>query len=227
MLDIILLEDEPILREELTDFLGNCGYPVESVATLAEFRSCFDSTRHRIAIIDLGLPDGDGLDLIRELRANEQPPGIVVLSARKSTRDKVLGLGDGADYYLGKGTDLDELAATLAALNRRLEPSSATKPWVLETGPRRLHLPDGIRMPLSQQDFLVLHALMCESGELVSRQRIVAALGKDFLNYDQRCLDTQMRRLRRKIAAAGGLELPVKTARNAGYRFYAEARVVD
>ena len=133
------------------------------------------------------------------------------------------GLGDGADYYLGKNSDLDELAATLAALRRRIPPA----PWRLETGPRRLHIPGGGPLALSEQDLIVLHTLMHHAGELVSRQQIIQRLEEDLLNYDQRRLDTQMSRLRRKVEEAGGVELPVNTARNAGYRFHARAQIDD
>ncbi len=227
MSDLILLEDEPILREELADFLASCGYRVDAVASLAEFRARFVASRHRLAIVDLGLPDGDGLQLIRDLRRQEQPLGIVVLTARDTLRDKIAGLGDGADYYLGKNSDLDELAATLAALRRRILPASTPAPWRLETGPRRLHIPGGGPLALSEQDLIVLHTLMRHAGELVSRQQIIQALDEDLLNYDQRRLDTQMSRLRRKVEEAGGVELPVNTARNAGYRFHARAQIDD
>ena len=73
----------------------------------------------------------------------------------------------------------------------------------------------------------MLHTLMRHAGELVSRQQIIQALDEDLLNYDQRRLDTQMSRLRRKVEEAGGIELPVNTARNAGYRFHARAQIDD
>ncbi|KAB8057552.1 response regulator [Janthinobacterium sp. FT14W] len=230
MLNLILLEDEAVLRHELTEFLGDCGYRVSAVADLAAFHACYAPTVHRIAIIDLGLPDGEGMVLVRALRAQGQPIGIVVFTARGATQDKVNGLGGGADYYLPKSADLDELAATLGALARRLDaPSPAAAPpstaWVLELGPRRLLPPGCGAIALSQQDVTVLHALMAEPERIVSRQQIVQSLGEDFLTYDQRRLDTQISRLRRKAEQAAGLALPINTARNAGYRFYADAEV--
>ncbi|MED5614745.1 response regulator transcription factor [Janthinobacterium sp. P210005] len=230
MLNLILLEDEAVLRHELTEFLGDCGYRVSAVADLAAFHACYAPAVHRIAIIDLGLPDGEGMVLVRALRAQGQPIGIVVFTARGATQDKVNGLGGGADYYLPKSADLDELAATLGALARRLgaPPADAPPPataWVLELGPRRLLPPGCGAIALSQQDVIVLHVLMAEPERIVSRQQIVQSLGEDFLTYDQRRLDTQISRLRRKAEQAAGLALPINTARNAGYRFYAEAEV--
>lgn len=225
MQNLILLEDETILREELAEFLADIGHRVDAVASLAEFERVHDPVRHRIAIIDLGLPDGDGMDLIRTLRRQGQRVGIIVLTARGAVRDKVAGLEDGADHYLSKTADLDELAATVSALSRRLDNAEPDECWVLEPGPRRLLPPGFEAIPLSQQDLTVLQALMIHPGTIVSRQEIVTALGENFLDYDQRRLDTQMRRLRRKVEDATGLVLPVNTARNAGYLFYAEADI--
>ncbi len=80
-------------------------------------------------------------------------------------------------------------------------------------------------MPLSQQDLTVLHVLMSQPGENISRRQIVEALGADYLEYDQRRLDTQMRRLRRRVEALSGQTLPVKTLRSSGYCFYQSAQV--
>ncbi|MEG2031006.1 MAG: response regulator transcription factor [Janthinobacterium sp.] len=225
MLNLILLEDEAVLRQELTEFLGDCGYRVSAVADLAGFHACYAPARHRIAIIDLGLPDGDGMELVRALRVQDPQLGIVVFTARSAKQDKVSGLTGGADYYLPKHTDLDELAATLNSLRRRLgEPASAPS-WILELGPRRLLPPGCSAIALSQQDAIVLQVLMAEPERIVSRQQIVQSLGEDFLDYDQRRLDTQIRRLRRKTEQATGLSLPINTARNVGYRFFASAAV--
>ncbi len=225
MLNLILLEDEAVLRQELTEFLGDCGYRVSAVADLASFHASYIPTLHHIAIIDLGLPDGDGMALVRALRAQGRQLGIVVFTARGATQDKVNGLSGGADHYLPKHTDLEELAATLGSLQRRLGEPTAAPTWILELGPRRLVPPGCSAIALSQQDTTVLQVLMAEPERIVSRQQIVQSLGEDFLDYDQRRLDTQIRRLRRKTEQATGLPLPVNTARNAGYRFFANAAV--
>ena len=225
MTDLILLEDEPILAQELSEFLDESGYRITLVASLAQFERQFLPQQHAIAIIDLGLPDGDGLQLIRRLRQAGHRLGIVVLTARGTVPDKIAGLGEGADHYLSKGCDLDELAAILDSLKRRLNLDRDEQPWRLEIGPRRLLIPGSAPVPLSQQDLLVLQCLMSHAGQNVTRQQIVEALGENFLDYDQRRLDTQMRRLRRKIEETSGQPMPVKTLRNAGYCFYATATV--
>lgn len=97
--------------------------------------------------------------------------------------------------------------------------------WQLSAAPRQLISPTGQRIALSWQDHMVLLTLM-SSGECVTRKTIVEALGKDFLAYDQRRLDTQMRRLRRKVKDSCQQALPVSTLRSLGYRFYGNARIV-
>lgn len=223
---VILLEDEPVLRQELGEFLEAQGYTTLCVSDLAAFERGFDARCHRLAVIDIGLPDGCGLDLIRRLRDAGEPIGIVVFSARSASADRISGLALGADHYLGKGCDLDELAATLAALARRLALTSPpTADWVLDAGPRQLFVPNGATVALSQQDLVVLRCLMSTPQTSISRRQIVEALGADYLDYDQRRLDTQMRRLRRRIEAVSERPLPVKTLRSSGYCFFEPALV--
>lgn len=227
MIEVILLEDEPVLRSELGEFLEHIGYAPQCVASLAEFERHFDARRHRLAVIDVGLPDGNGLALIQRLRQGGQQLGIVVFSAHNTSADRVGGLATGADHYLGKGCDLDELEAVLAALARRLGLQQSQERWRLEPGPGRLLPPGAPPVLLSPQDLSVLACLMRAAGGGVSRRQIVQAMGADFMDYDQRRLDTQMRRLRRKVQEACGLDLPVRTLRGSGYCFYALADVAQ
>lgn len=224
MAHLILLEDEPVLREELTDFFQTCGHVVSSVASLAEFQATFNAAVHRLAIVDLGLGDGDGLDLIARLRDDGHRLGIIVLTARGALEDKVAGLMQGADHYLSKTVDLEELAAVVDALARRLALESTPR-WTLQGAPRRLTPPGFAAIPLSEQDFIVLHTLAA-GGRCVTREAIIQALGADFYTYDQRRLDSQMRRLRRKVEEACGLTLPVDTIRSVGFRFHAEVDIL-
>jgi DNA-binding response OmpR family regulator len=105
-----------------------------------------------------------------------------------------------------------------------LLPESASC-WQLSASPRRLIAPDGVSISLSRQDHIVLLALMT-GGECVTRRAIVEALEEDFLEYDQRRLDTQMRRLRHKVKEACSSPLPVNTLRSIGYRFYEKTKIL-
>lgn len=227
MIEVIFLEDEPVLRAELGEFLQDIGYVPQCVASLAEFDRHFDPLRHRLAIIDINLPDGNGLALIQRLRQCGQQLGILVFSAYNTGADRIRGLDWGADHYLGKGCDFDELQATLAALSRRLGLQSRGARWRLELGAGRLIPPAAPPVALSRQDLLVLHCLMRAAGEEVGRRHIVQALGANYIDYDQRRLNTQMRRLRTKVQQESRQTLPVRTARGNGYCFYEAADVAD
>ncbi|MCC4598000.1 response regulator transcription factor [Xanthomonas campestris pv. phormiicola] len=223
MAEVMLLEDEPVLREELGEFLQDLGYIATCVSSIGEFRQRFDPLRHALAVIDVGLPDGSGLELIGELRHAGHRLGIVVFSAHNTGNARIAGLDIGADHYLGKGIDLDELAATLASLGRRLALQPPPARWILEMAAARLNVPDAPPVPLSHQDLLVLGCLMRHAGESVGHREIAETLGVNFLDYDRRRLDTQMYRLRRRVEEISGRPLPVKTLRNSGYRFHAPA----
>jgi len=223
MAQIILLEDERILREDLTEFLAGCGHRVQAVGSIAEFDHEFVPGRHIIAILDLGLPDGDGMDIIAHLRRDNLRLGIIVLTARISTRDKVAGLQSGADHYLTKTADLDVLAAVVDSLARRLDLGGVSGDWMLDDVKRELIAPGLPPIELSAQDYTVLKVIFDGHGRSVSKKAIVAALGEDFLTYDLRRLDTQINRLRRKVQEATGTDLPLRTLRNEGYQFFGSA----
>ncbi len=115
--------------------------------------------------------------------------------------------------------DISDRAQVLPEERLLSDSSSAEAPWRLSDAPPTLIPPGFAPIPLSAQDYTVLHAL-ASGDECVTRKAIVRALGEDFLHYDQRRLDTQMRRLRRKVEQACGLELPVSTVRGKGFRVY-------
>jgi DNA-binding response OmpR family regulator len=227
MARLILLEDERILRDELAEFFTTHGHPVTVVGDLAEFKRHWTPRTFDIAILDLGLPDGNGMDLIAQLRTDGQNLGLIVLTARAQSQDIVDGLATGADHYVTKPFRLNELLATVNALARRLGRDSFNERWTLDTIRREITSPEGVRLALSAQDYTVLRALVDGQGRPVSRRQIVSALGEDFLAYDQRRLDTQMRRLRLKISERTGRELPVNTVHGVSYLFAAPTVVKD
>ncbi len=180
MAHLILLEDEPVLREELAEFLVSVGHAVTAVESLGAFHQAYVPQTHTIALIDLGLPDGNGLDLIQTLRAEGHRLGVIVLTARSAMQDKVQGLTGGADHYLPKTVDLQEIAATVAALSRRLGVDAKPR-WLLTEAPRQLVSPGGAVIPLSGQDHTVLRTL-ASSQDYVTREAIVVALGGNYLD---------------------------------------------
>lgn len=225
MAHLILLEDEPILRHELAGYLAEQGHMVDAVGSVAEFHAAFYPAHHLIALVDLALPDGDGIDLIDRLRGQGKRLGIVVISARSRTGDKVRGLVVGADYYLTKPIELEELSAVVAALARRLDTGGVSLRWVLDAVRGELIPPGKAPVALTTHGTVVLAAIAGGGGEPVDRRCIVAALGEDFLQYDQRRLDTQIHQLRKTVWDAAGVELPLRAIRNRGYQFLVDVEI--
>jgi DNA-binding response OmpR family regulator len=224
MAHLLLLEDEAELREELVDFLVAQGHIVSEAGNINAFQNRIADPRTPvdIAIIDRGLPDGDGLDLVASLRRQRADIGLVMFTARATSHDKVLGFSLGADHYLTKPVRLDELAAVVNALQRRLPAPSS---WRLRIGAHRLALPSGIDVPLTSLEFVFLKTMAEGQGQPVSRKRIVAAFGDDYLTYDQRRLDSMVRRLRQKVLHETSVVLPVNTYHGVGYGFTAELTI--
>jgi DNA-binding response OmpR family regulator len=225
MSNLIFLEDEAVLRNEIADFLREIGHTVDTVDSIKAFDQTFKSGTHLIALIDLGLPDGDGLDLIGRLRAHGEQIGIIIITARNSSANKISGLLTGSDHYLTKPFDLNELAATINALLRRINVSGSNQHWRLNAKRFQLIPPGKAPIPLTAQSYIVLRTIANGCGEPVDRQVIVKALGEDYLQYDNRRLDTQIHHLRKTIIDACGLELPVRTARGRGYMTSTEIKL--
>lgn len=223
MTHVILLEDEAALREDVAEFLEAHGHRVDVADSVAEFMRAFRPEVHQVAIVDLGLPDGDGLEVILQMRRKGLRLGIIILTARAGNEVKVGGLIGGADYFIPKTVDLTELSATVTSLARRLALDEMPG-WLLQCSPRQLVPPGGLPIPLSAQDYLVLRTIM-QGEPAVTREHIVHALGADYDDYDQRRLNTQMGRLRRKVKETSGLDLPISTLRGVGFSFSAPASI--
>ncbi len=200
MTNLILLEDEPILCSELADFLAERGRQVDVADSIDAFRRQYRPGKYSIALVDLGLPDGEGLDLIAWLRGQGESLGVIVLTARTGTRNKTEGLLQGADHYLSKPFDFEELAATVTALSRRLQPDEERQRWVLDTLRCALIPPGKPPIALTAQSYIVFRTIAAGEGLPVDRRRIVEALGENYLDYDQRRLDTQMYQLRKTVS---------------------------
>lgn len=222
MANLILLEDERILRTEIADFLGELGHSVETAGSITEFETRFQPGLHLIALIDLGLPDGEGMDLITRLRACGEKIGIIVVTARSSSRNRVDALFSGADHYLTKPFNLLELGAIIGALERRLQIGGVSQSWHLDTLRCQLIPPGKPPVQLTAQAYIVLKAICGGAGKPVTRRKIVEALGENYLQYDQRRLDTQMHQLRKTVENASGMALPVRSARGRGYQTTAD-----
>lgn len=171
-----------------------------------------------IVVLDVSLPDQSGFDVARHLRANSAI-GIVILTGRATTADRVRGLDLGADAYLTKPIDAEVLCSTVRSVARRLDPSPPGQnlAWKLGADGWRLVSPRGTTIDLSATERQLLQLLFAAANTTVQRESLIAALTDDTNAFDPHRLDMVMHRLRRKLADAGMPPLPLHTVRGVGY----------
>ena len=214
MTNILLLDDEADLREEVADYLRARHYNVTEVGSIRQFNQYFSPLTCDIAIIDGMLPDGDGIDLVSELRDRNQRCGIVMFSARDASKDRINGYTSGVDHYITKPVRLEELAAVVKSLAWRVESVVA---WRLDSSDWILKTPQNAPIRLTAMEHAFLMTLIKRPEKVHSRRQIVDALGKDAVSYDERNLDALILRLRKKVAEVTTEPLPVKTVHGQGY----------
>ena len=213
MARIALLEDEIALREEMAVFLGKRGHVILQAGTLAEFWPLLPGID--LAILDLMLPDGSGVEAAARLHHYNPRAGIILLTARSALEDKLVGLEGGADQYLVKPVRFLELAAFVDALLRRMGAG-----WRLEILHHRLLGPEGFGMELNTHELTLFELLAgTPPGQIVTRRALIAAFGEAWLDYDERRINTLVSRLRRRWREGCDQELPLKTERGAGFSF--------
>ena len=217
---ILLVEDDRKAAALLVRGLREEGFVVDHAASLAEADEAAFVTTHDLIVLDGMLPDGDGVTLCRTLRARGQQVPVLMLTARDALSDRVDGLNAGADDYLTKPFEFEELLARLRALLRR---SDMTRPPVLVADDLRLDPASlqvtraGRPIELTPKEFALLQALMRQPGAVVSRQRLAEQIWHgDPLAIDN-LIDAHMSKLRRKIDAAGARPL-IETVRGRGFR---------
>ncbi|KVN38591.1 transcriptional regulator [Burkholderia pyrrocinia] len=209
---VLLLDDDVELREEISVFLEGRGWQVSQAGTVAEFKGL--AVQADMAVIDVMLPDGSGFEAAAWLRAQRNGCGIVMLTARAETQDKVSGLRGGADHYLVKPITLLELDAILDALSRRVVSS-----WRLDRLAGALYAPNGGRLEVSANERMLLELLARYPAQPVSRSQIAERFGYSWLEYDERRLEAMVSRLRQRWRNELGTELPLKTVHRVGYTF--------
>lgn len=218
---LLLVEDEALLRHHLATRFGEVGHIVDAVESAEEGLYKAQQFNHDIAIIDLGLPGMDGLDLIRQLRSMGRTFPILILTARGNWQDKVEGLTSGADDYVVKPFQFEELEARLNALVRRssgfVQAQIRTGPLVLDLN-RKQALVDDQVLPLTAFEYRILEYLMRHHQQVVTKDRLIEQLYPDDEDRDANVIEVLVGRLRRKLEAAGDLRL-IDTVRGQGYLF--------
>lgn len=224
---ILVVDDDPDLRDLLCTYLGANGFEVQTVGDGVAMHAAIASAAPDAIVLDLMLPGEDGLSLTRALRMNTTVP-ILMLSARGEEMDRVIGLEVGADDYLAKPFGPRELLARLRALLRRGHstppevPEAAGHPhfgpFVLDRAGRRL-LRAGVEVQVTSGEFDLLAAFVAHPNRVLSRDLLVDLLrGYDRDPFD-RSIDNRVTRLRRKIEVDASAPAYIRTVRGEGYLF--------
>lgn len=221
-MNVLLVEDDPGIGRFVTRGLAAKGYRVAWERDARRALDLLAGNGFAAALIDLGLPDCDGLDLCDALRSAGRTTPVLMLTARGSLQDRLDGFAAGADDYLAKPFAFDELVARLAALIRRATPPRAANPrfGVLEidTAHARATV-SGEAVALSQREFALLAALVAK-GETVARAALIAAVWGDAAVSDN-VLDVYVGYVRRRLAAHPAAPA-IRTVRGAGFRLEAQ-----
>jgi DNA-binding response OmpR family regulator len=217
---ILVVEDQQRLAQLVKQGLTERAYTVTTARTCAEARDALSEDNFDLIILDLGLPDGDGLDLLREWRKNGFNEPVLILSARDAVQDRIKGLDLGADDYLSKPFSLEELLARVRSQLRRL---SDVKETVLECRGIKLDLLHHTayvqerQVDLTRREFALLEIFMQSPGRILTRTFISEKIWASHFDVDTNLLDVYMSRLRGKLETTP--EKPLfKTVRGVGYQ---------
>jgi two-component system copper resistance phosphate regulon response regulator CusR/two-component system response regulator QseB len=217
---VLIVEDQQRLGGFLEQGLKECAYTVRWVRTCADARDALADTPYDVILLDLGLPDGDGIDLLRQWRSAGFNEPVLILSARDTVADRVKGLDVGADDYLPKPFSFEELLARIRSLVRR---QSAVKQTVLEHRGIRVDLLshtvqcNGKAVDLTSREYALLEIFMQNPGRILTRTLISEKIWASHFDVDTNLLDVYMSRLRSKLEAPQ--EKPLfKTVRGVGYQ---------
>jgi len=218
---ILIVEDEPALSRQLEAFFASKGFVTDMAPTAEEGLYLGTEFPVDVAIIDLGLPDFSGLELIGRLRQAGRRFPILILTARGRWQEKVEGLEAGADDYLVKPFQYEELWARINALIRRAagqaHPVVRHGPLELDTAAQSLRL-DGEEIELTAYEYKVLEYLMLHPGKVISKAELTEHLYDQDFERDSNVLEVFIGRLRKKIDPQGTLK-PIETLRGRGYRW--------
>jgi two-component system, OmpR family, response regulator QseB len=213
---VLIVEDDEILLDGLKTGLALEGFTADAVETIEDAKLAADAVDYDAVVLDIALPDGSGLELLRSWRLANIAIPVLLLTARNSVRDRIGGLDEGADDYLGKPFDLYELAARIRAIARRAKGQSSTvlrwRGIELDVAAREVRLAEET-VALSRREFAILQALMEQPGKLQSRAQLEDRLYGWQEEVGSNAVEVHIHNLRTKL----GREL-IETVRGEGYR---------
>ncbi|MAY85271.1 MAG: DNA-binding response regulator [Pseudooceanicola sp.] len=221
---LLIVDDDERIRDLLKKFLKRHGFLVTSARDAAHARRILSGLDFDLIVLDVMMPGEDGISLTRALRETKATP-ILLLTARGETENRISGLEAGADDYLSKPFEPKELLLRINAILRRMPelPAAATAPKMLTLGPIRYDIERGemwqgeeiVRLTATESQLMRIFA--ARPGEAVSRTKLVEDLGRDRGQAQERAVDVQITRLRRKIEADPKQPRYLQTVRGAGY----------
>lgn len=213
---ILLVEDDPLLGDGLQRALRNDHYTVDWITSGSQVEGALQHDHFDLVLLDLGLPGMDGMEALRRLRAAAQPVPVLILSARDQLQDRVAGLDAGADDYLMKPFDMDELRARIRArLRRTVEPPQhqlAVGPLLIDSENFSVRQNDQ-PVSLSRREFVLLLALARQPGRVLTRDRLEQELYGWSEDVESNALEVHVHHLRKKL----GADL-IRTVRGVGYQ---------
>lgn len=226
---ILVVDDDRSILELIRDFLREYDYEVSTAVDAASMRALLKDSRCDLIVLDLKLPDEDGLSLAGRLRANSRIP-IIMLTSLGSEVDRIVGLELGADDYLAKPFNPRELLARIRAVLRRTGKGVAADPvlepghaglrfgdWILDTTARQLMAPNGDSVELTTGEFDLLEAFVRSPRQVLNRDRLLALTRSAEVEAFDRSVDVLILRLRRKLEANPRHPSLIKTERGVGY----------
>ncbi|MBS7538100.1 response regulator transcription factor [Ancylobacter lacus] len=216
---LLLIEDSPRLRELVGETIRDAGWRLDAVGSAAEAEAAMEGEEYDLILLDLGLPDGDGLDLVRGLRRRRRMTPVLVITARGAVDERIAGLDAGADDYLTKPFNNGELLARARALLRRAPLAVAP---VLEAGALRFDLATlevscaGAAIALTPRERAVLEILMRDLGRVTAKRVLEAKLSGFDEEMSTNAVELLLSRIRKKLAAHP-TGTAIETVRGVGY----------
>ena len=228
---VLVVEDDPAICELVKDMLEEGGLSVFCAGNGAAGLALLQSEEPDVVILDLGLPDVEGLTLSQLFREANPGIGLIILTGRSAPVERIVGLEIGADDYVCKPFEPRELLARVRSLLRRAAAPALAPPtrhryrfggFVLDVDRVSLVAPDGRPMPLSSSEFALLRAFVERPNRVLSRDQLIELTHVNDAPAFDRSVDVQVARLRKKIDIDPSAESMVKTIRNQGYLFSAQ-----
>lgn len=213
---VLLIEDDAVLGEAVRDQVAADGHATDWVQRLASAREAVHAAPHELILLDLMLPDGSGLDFLKALRRRGDVTPVIILTARDPVSERIAGLNAGADDYLVKPFNLQELSARIAAVGRRYggnpNPLVAVGDIEADLGARAVYR-DGRRVELTAREWSLFEALVQHPGAILSKTQLEDHLYAFGEEVESNTIEAYVSRLRKKLGHGA-----VQTVRGLGYR---------